>query len=89
MFAVAGPPVALVYSLYFQILTCGRDQLSHPLSLRGNNRAERLEFSRQHTAHTMGLGTVVLALEFIPIVGAIFMVTAAAGAVVLHRRLTM
>ena len=84
-----GAPIALAYSLYFQILTCGRDQFSFPLSLRGKHRAERIEFCRQNLPHTMGVGTVVLMMEFIPIVGALFMVTAAAGAVVLHRRLTI
>ena len=82
-----GAPIALAYSLYFQILTCGRDQFSYPLSLRGKHRAERVAFCQQHFTHTMGVGTVVLAMEFIPIVGALFMVTAAAGAVILHRRL--
>lgn len=84
-----GAPVALAYSLYFQILTCGRDQFSFPLSLRGKGRAERIEFCREHLPHTMGVGTVVLVMEFIPIIGAIFMVTAAAGTVVLHRRLLL
>ena len=84
-----GAPVALVYSLYFQILTCGRDQFSFPLSLRGKHRAERVEFCREHLAHTMGVGTVVLLMAFIPIVGALFLVTAAAGSVILHRRLTL
>ncbi len=84
---VVGAPVALAYSFYFQILTCGRDQLSYPLSLRGKHRQQRAAFCREHFTHTLGLGSVVLAMEFIPIVGALFMVTAAAGAVVLHRRL--
>lgn len=83
-----GAPIALAYSLYFQILTCGRDQFSYPLSLRGQHRAQRGEFCRRHLPHIMGLGTIVLVMEFIPFVGALFMVTAAAGAVVLHRRLT-
>lgn len=82
-----GPPIALAYSLYFQFLTCGRDQLSYPLALRGLRRSERLAFSREHPTHVLGLGAVVLLLEFIPVVGALLMVTAAAGAVVLHRRL--
>ena len=82
-----GAPVALAYSLYFQILTCGRDQFSHSLSLRGKHRAERAAFCRQYLPHTLGLGTVVLAMEFIPVVGALFMVTAAAGSVILYRRL--
>ena len=84
-----GAPIALAYSLYFQILTCGRDQFSFPLSLRGKHRAERIEFCGNHFPHTMGLGTVVLMMEFIPIIGALFMVTAAAGAVIMHRRLTL
>ena len=84
-----GAPVALAYSLYFQVITCGRDQLSYPLSLRGKHRRQRAEFCDHHLPHVIGLGSVVLLMEFIPIFGALFMVTAAAGAVILHRRLAL
>jgi uncharacterized protein involved in cysteine biosynthesis len=85
---LVGPPLALAYSLYFQILTCGRTQFSYPLALRGLARPQRMVFCRKHPATTLGMGTVVLALEFIPVLGALLMVTAAAGAVILHRRVT-
>jgi uncharacterized protein involved in cysteine biosynthesis len=84
-----GPPVGFAYSTYFQVLSCGRDQLAYPLVLRAMHRAQRLAFSRRHMAHTLGLGTVVLVMQFVPVIGAILMVTAAAGAVVLHRRLEL
>lgn len=86
---LVGPPIGLVYSTYFQILSCGRDTLAFPLQLRAIRRAERLAYSRRHLPHTLGLGTVVLIMQFIPILGAVLMVTAAAGAVVLHRRLQL
>jgi uncharacterized protein involved in cysteine biosynthesis len=85
---LVGPPLALAYSLYFQVLTCGRTQFSYPLALRGMARPARLVFCREHAATTLGMGTVVLALEFVPVVGAILMVTSAAGGVILHRRVT-
>lgn len=84
-----GPPLGLLYSTYFQMLSCGRDTLAYPLVLRASDRAERLAFSRQHLAHTLGLGAVVLVMHFVPILGAVLMVTASAGAVVLHRRLQL
>jgi uncharacterized protein involved in cysteine biosynthesis len=84
-----GPPVGVVYSIYYQALACGRDQLAYPLVLRAMRRADRLAFCRQHMAHTLGLGTVVLLMQFVPILGAVLMVTAAAGSVVLHRRLLL
>lgn len=84
-----GPPIGFVYSTYFQMLACGRDQLAYPLVLRAMRRPERLAYSRKHLAHTLGLGSVVLVMQFVPILGAVLMVTAAAGAVVLHRRLQL
>jgi uncharacterized protein involved in cysteine biosynthesis len=84
-----GPPIGFLYSTYFQTLSCGRDTLAYPLQLRAMRRAERLAYSRRHTPHTLGLGSVVLVMQFVPILGAVLMVTAAAGAVVLHRRLKL
>jgi uncharacterized protein involved in cysteine biosynthesis len=84
-----GPPIGFVYSTYFQMLACGRDQLAYPLVLRAMRRADRLAYSRKYFTHTMGLGGVVFVMQFVPIFGAVLMVTAAAGAVVLHRRLQL
>jgi uncharacterized protein involved in cysteine biosynthesis len=84
-----GPPIGFAYSTYCQILACGRDTLAYPLQLRAIRRAERLVFSRRHVAHTLGLGTIVFVMQFVPILGAVLLVTAAAGAVVLHRRLQL
>ncbi len=89
LFPFLGPPLGFIYSTYFQILSCGRDTLAYPLQLRAMARADRLAYSRQHMAHTLGLGSIVLIMQFVPILGAVLMVTAAAGAVVLHRRLQL
>ncbi|MCA9270791.1 MAG: EI24 domain-containing protein, partial [Planctomycetales bacterium] len=45
---IIGPPVALAYSLYYQVLSCGRDKLAFPLALRAVRRADRIVFCREH-----------------------------------------
>ena len=46
-----------------------------------------LAFARRHRWHTLGLGTAVAALAFVPVVNAVFLTTAVAGAVLLRKRI--
>ena len=67
----------------------GFDLLSYPLSLRGKRRSERVAFVRRHRPRTLGLGAVVVAFEFIPIFGAVFLTTAVVGSVLIHQRVEL
>jgi len=72
---------------YFNCFTFGLDFFDHPLALRGVRRREKRAFAKRHRAHTLGLGTAVLALTLLPVVNAVLLTTAVTGAVLLHRRL--
>lgn len=84
---VIGSVIAIVGSLYFDCYVFGRDYMDFPLALRGRRRSDKKKFCRDHRGHTVGLGAAVLLCNFVPVVGAIPLSTAAAGAVLLHRRL--
>jgi CysZ protein len=72
---------------YFNCFTFGLDYLDHPLALRGLRRREKRAFAKRHRAHTVGLGTAVLALTLLPLVNAILLTTAVTGAVLLYHQL--
>jgi CysZ protein len=74
-------------SFYVDCFIFGYDYLDYPLALRGLRRADKRAFARRHRPQTLGLGATVLLMNFIPIVGSVFLTTAAAGAVLLHKRL--
>ena len=74
-------------SYYFTCMTLGLDYFGHPLALRGKRRAEMRAFARRHRAHTLGLGTAVAVVSLVPLINAVLLTTAVAGAVLLHRRL--
>jgi uncharacterized protein involved in cysteine biosynthesis len=84
---VIGTIVGTAGALYCNCFVFGMDYLDFPLSLRGLRRAEKRAFGKRHRGHTVGLGAAVFACNFVPIVGSVALSTAAAGAVLLHRRL--
>ena len=84
---VLGSAVGLIGSLYFDCYVFGRDYLDFPLALRGVRRDEKRRFCREYKGQTVGVGAAVLLCNFVPVVGAVVLSTAAAGAVLLHRRL--
>jgi len=84
---VVGPPVALVGSTYWNWAIFGLEYLTYPLSLRGQRRAKRRAYCKRNRPHNLGLGSVVMLFQFIPILGAVPLATAAAGAVILQRRI--
>lgn len=84
-----GGVLALLGSGYFTWYILGVDYLSFPLALRGVRRRAQFAFGHRHRMHTIGLGAAVFALEFIPIIGAVLLTTAAVGAVLLHRRISV
>jgi CysZ protein len=82
-----GSVLGLCAGYYFNCFTFGLDYLDHPLALRGMRRREKRAFAKRHRAHTLGLGTAVLAITLLPLINAILLTTAVTGAVLLHRRL--
>ena len=72
---------------YFTCSTLGFEYFDYLLSLRGLRRSEKLAFARRRRPFTLGLGTSVAVLAFVPIINAVFLTTAVVGAVLLHKRL--
>lgn len=82
-----GAVAALVIGGYFNCFIFGMDYLDYPQALRARKRDVQRVFARRHRAATLGLGASVTLLSFIPILSSVLLTTAAAGAVVLYRRL--
>jgi len=82
----AGSVLATILGLYFTAFLFGLEYLDFPLALRGRNRREKLSFARRHRLVTLGLGSSVAVLNLVPGLGAIFLVAAVAGSVVLYHR---
>jgi CysZ protein len=81
-----GSVAAAVLGVYFDGFLLGFDYVDLPMALRGQRRAEKLALARRHRWETTGLGTAVLLLNLVPILGAVLLATAAVGAVLMHRR---
>ena len=86
---VVGSLLALAGTLYYDWYIFGLDYFDYPLALRGMRREDKRNFARDHRAQTLGLGSAVFVLSFIPIVGSVLLTTAVAGAVLLHRKLAI
>ncbi len=84
---LVGPPVALVGSTYWNWAIFGLEYLTYPLSLRGQRRGQRRRYCKRNRPHNLGLGAVVMLMQFIPVLGAVPLATAAAGSVLLQRRI--
>ena len=84
---VVGPVAAVVLGIYFDCFVFGMDYLDYPQALRARNRKVQRQFARRHRASTLGLGSSVMIITFIPIVNSVFLTTAAVGAVLLYRQL--
>jgi CysZ protein len=82
-----GSLVSLALGWYVNCQTLGAGYLDFPLSLRGWRRRERRAFARRHLPQTLGLGTAALAGTLVPVLGAVLLLGAVVGAVLLHRRL--
>lgn len=65
----------------------GGDFLAHPLNLRGQTFGERQRFLRRHWRETVGVGSAVVPLGLVPVVGGLVAACAVVGAVLLHREL--
>lgn len=84
---LVGPPLALVLGVYFDCFVFGMDYLDYPQALRARGRSIQRRFARRHRAHTLGLGTSVMLITFIPLLSPVLLTTAATGAVLLYRKL--
>lgn len=82
-----GSVLALGISTYFDALLFGAEVFDYPLALRGMRRAEKWKFLRAHRPYTLGLGLITLVVGLIPLIGPIFLTTAAVGAVLLYHDL--
>ena len=83
---VIGSIVATIGITCFDCYIFGNDYLDFPLALRGMRLDEKRAFARRYLSHTLGLGMSVMMFSFIPILGAVMLSTAAAGAVLLYHR---
>ena len=82
-----GAPLAVVLGLYFDCFVFGMDYLDYPQALRARGRRVQRAFARRHRAATLGLGSSVMLLTFIPLLSPVLLTTAATGAVLLYRKL--
>ncbi|MBW3599725.1 MAG: EI24 domain-containing protein [Planctomycetes bacterium] len=87
LFPLVGGPLALVGDFSVTWYIFGRDYLDYPLAMRGMRRREKSRYCLDRLPHTLGLGATVFVMSFVPIIGSVFLTTAAVGAVLLHRRL--
>ena len=79
--------VGIVISFYVDWFVYGYQYFEMPMSLRGMRRKPRREFARRHRAKVLGLGATVFCIGLIPIVGSVFLTTAAVGSVLLYHKL--
>ncbi len=80
---VVGVPLVFIGDAW----VLGSDFLAHPLNLRGRTFGERQRFLRRHARVTVGIGTVVVPLGLIPVVGGLVTACTVIGAVLLYREL--
>jgi CysZ protein len=71
-----GSVIGAAGSYYFTCTTLGLDYFEYPLALRGKRRSEMKAFARRHRAHTLGMGTGVAVVSFVPLVNAVLLTTA-------------
>lgn len=86
---VIGSVAAFIGGWYFNAFWMGLDYFSLPLGLRAQRRREQRAYCRQQKGHTLGLGTAVVLLHLLPIVGSLLLTTAAVGVVLLRRRIEL
>ena len=63
------------------------DYLDYPQALRARGRRVQRQFARRHRSATLGLGSSVMLLTFVPLLSPVLLTTAATGAVLLYRKL--
>jgi uncharacterized protein involved in cysteine biosynthesis len=79
--------VGVCISFYVDWFVYGYEYFEMPMSLRGMPRKARRAFARQHRPKVLGLGATVFCLGLIPIVGSVFLTTAAVGSVLMYHKL--
>lgn len=83
---VIGSIVAFPLGVYLDGFVLGYDYVDLPMSLRGMRRESKRARAKAHRWEVAGLGASVIGLNFVPVVGSVLLATAAAGAVLMHRR---
>ncbi len=87
LFPFVGSGLAMIASCYFTGMILGTDLLELPMALRGIRRPDVRAFAARKRPYTLGIGTAVMLLNFIPIVGALLLTTAVVGTVLLHKQI--
>lgn len=82
---VVGTALAMTLGAYVDAYVLGGEFLGYPLELRGQRWLQRQQYAKQHLSATLGLGTVVSLLMFVPILGAVLQATAVVGSVLLYH----
>lgn len=77
----AGPVVAFGLGWYWNAYTLGLESLDTPWALRGLDRAAKKKLARVYRGETLGIGTVALAVGWVPWVGSFVMNLAVVGSV--------
>ena len=71
---------------YFNAFVLGNEFLEYGWSLRGWDRPRRRRYAKAHRMHTLGLGTVAMGFQLVPILGALVLTTGVVGGVLYRRR---
>jgi|GEM_PF-3571126 len=84
---VVGTAVSVPVVLLADAYIFGGEFLNYPMGVRGLSLEERTVFIRRHRAEAVGMGSTILPLGLVPIVGGFMMAFATVGAVLLYREL--
>lgn len=82
-----GSAAALALGAYIDTLVLGSEFIGYPLELRGVRWLQRQQYAKQHLGETLGLGTTVTLVMFVPVIGAVLQATAVVGSVLLYHDL--
>lgn len=82
-----GQFIALPAVLITDAYVLGWEVMGYPLGVRGMTLKDRSAFLKRHRPETLGVGTTLLPVMAVPVVGGFMMCFATVGAVLLHRDL--
>jgi len=80
-----GSALAITLGAYVDAYVLGGEFIGYPLELRGQRWLQRQQYAKQHLSATLGLGSVVSLMMFVPILGAVLQATAVVGSVLLYH----
>jgi uncharacterized protein involved in cysteine biosynthesis len=86
LFPIFGSALALVLGWYANAWKLGSEVFDYPLAVRGMNRKQKQAERARFKPEVLGLGTVVIFIAAIPLLGSVLLVPCIVGAVTLFRR---